>query len=123
MEMLTQGRGVLSKLTIPEGLTSLQIVEKLREEDELVGDITEIPPEGSLLPDTYRFSKGMERRELLERMQGEMQRFLADRVGASPAEPARSPRPRKPSSSPPSSRRKRDAPTSAGASPPYSSTA
>lgn len=77
METLTQGRGVLSKLTIPEGMTSLQIVEKLREEAELVGDITEIPPEGSLLPDTYRFSKGMERRELLDRMQGEMQRVLA----------------------------------------------
>ncbi len=77
METLTQGRGVLSKITIPEGMTSLQIVEKLRGEDELVGDITDIPPEGSLLPDTYRFSKGMERRELLDRMQGEMQRFLA----------------------------------------------
>jgi UPF0755 protein len=77
MEMLTQGRGVLSKLTIPEGLTSLQIVEKLRAEDELVGGITDIPPEGTLLPDTYRFSKGMDRRELLDRMQGEMQRFLA----------------------------------------------
>jgi UPF0755 protein len=77
MEVLTQGRGVLSKVTIPEGMTSLQIVEKLRGEEELAGDLTEIPPEGSLLPDTYRFSKGMERRELLDRMQGEMQRFLA----------------------------------------------
>jgi UPF0755 protein len=77
METLTQGRGVLSKITIPEGLTSLQIVEKLREEDELTGDVTEIPPEGSLLPDTYRFSKGMERRELIARMQAEMQRVLA----------------------------------------------
>lgn len=76
METLTQGRGVLSKITVPEGLTSLQIVEKLRQEDELVGDITEIPPEGTLLPDTYRFSKGMDRRELLDRMQGEMQKFL-----------------------------------------------
>jgi len=77
MEILSQGRGVLSKITVPEGLTSLQIVERLRQEGELVGDITEIPPEGSLLPDTYRFSKGMDRRELIERMQGEMQRFLA----------------------------------------------
>src|SRR6185503_6322826 len=77
METLTQGRGVLSKITIPEGLTSMQIVEKLRGEDELVGDITEIPAEGSLLPDTYRFSKGMDRRELIERMQAEMQRVLA----------------------------------------------
>lgn len=77
METLTQGRGVLSKITIPEGLTSRQIIERLREEDELVGDITEVPPEGTLLPDTYRFSKGMERRELVERMQNEMQRFLS----------------------------------------------
>ena len=77
MELLSQGRGVLSKVTIPEGMTSLQIIERLRQEDELAGDITEIPPEGSLLPDTYRFSKGMERRELVERMQAAMQRLLA----------------------------------------------
>ncbi|HET6322590.1 MAG TPA: endolytic transglycosylase MltG [Hyphomicrobium sp.] len=77
METLALGRGVLSKITIPEGWTSLQIVQRLREEEELAGEIAEIPPEGSLLPDTYRYSKGMDRRELLERMQSEMQRFLA----------------------------------------------
>jgi UPF0755 protein len=77
LAILTQGRAILSKLTIPEGLTSLQIVERLRGEPELTGEITEIPPEGSLLPDTYRFSKGIDRQELLERMQVEMQRFLA----------------------------------------------
>jgi UPF0755 protein len=77
LAILTQGRSVLSKLTIPEGLTSLQIVERVRTEPDLAGEITAIPPEGSLLPDTYRFSKGMERNELLERMQAEMQRFLA----------------------------------------------
>jgi UPF0755 protein len=75
--MLSAGRGVLSKVTIPEGLTSMQIVERLRQEAELAGDVTDIPPEGSLLPDTYRFSKGMERHELLERMQNEMQKFLS----------------------------------------------
>lgn len=77
MEMLTQGRAILAKLTIPEGLTSLQIVERVRAEPDLVGDVTEIPPEGSLLPDTYRFSRGIERQELIKRMQAEMQRFLA----------------------------------------------
>ncbi len=77
LEILTRGRAILSKLTIPEGLTSLQIVERVRAEPDLVGEISEIPPEGSLLPDTYRFSKGIERKELLERMQAEMQRFLA----------------------------------------------
>ena len=75
--ILTQGHAILSKLTIPEGLTSLQIVERIRAEPELAGEVTDIPPEGSLLPDTYRFSKGMDRTELLERMKAEMQRFLA----------------------------------------------
>lgn len=77
LETLTRGRAILSKLTIPEGLTSLQIVERIREEPDLVGEVTEIPPEGSLLPDTYRFSKGMERAELIERMQVEMQHLVA----------------------------------------------
>jgi UPF0755 protein len=77
LEILTQGRALLTKLTIPEGLTSLQIVERLRGEPELTGEITEVPPEGSLLPDTYPYSKGIDRKELLERMQVEMQRFLA----------------------------------------------
>ena len=74
---LVQGKSILLKLTIPEGLTSKQIVERVRGEPDLDGEITDIPQEGSLLPDTYRFSKGMARQELLERMQVEMQRYLA----------------------------------------------
>ncbi len=77
LDILTKGRAILSKLTIPEGLTSLQIVERMRAEPDLAGEVTEIPTEGSLLADTYRFSKGIERQELLLRMQAEMQRFLA----------------------------------------------
>jgi len=77
LNTLVQGKSILSKLTIPEGLTSQQIVERVRAAPDLVGDITEIPPEGSLLPDTYRFSKGMARQELLERMKVDMQRYLA----------------------------------------------
>ena len=41
------------KLTVPEGLTSEQIVQRLRDNDVLVGDVKEIPREGSLMPDTY----------------------------------------------------------------------
>lgn len=78
LDTLVKGQSVLSKLTIPEGLTSKQIVERIRGQADLVGDITEIPPEGSLLPDTYSFSKGMTRQEVLERMKAEMQRYLAE---------------------------------------------
>jgi len=77
LDTLVQGKSVQSKLTIPEGLTSQQIVERIRGQADLVGDITEIPAEGSLLPDTYSFSKGMTRQEVLERMKVEMQRYLA----------------------------------------------
>ena len=74
---LVEGKSILSKITLPEGLTSAQIVERIRADDDLDGEISEIPPEGSLLPDTYRFSKGMKRQELIDRMRAEQERFLA----------------------------------------------
>ena len=77
LETLLEGKSVLVKLTIPEGLTSLQVVERIKADPNLTGEVTAVPPEGSLLPDTYRFSKGIPRQELIERMQAEQQRFLA----------------------------------------------
>jgi UPF0755 protein len=68
---------VLQKLTIPEGLTSHQIVERLKADASLSGDLAEVPAEGALLPETYRFSKGMARAEIIERMRTDQQRLLA----------------------------------------------
>lgn len=76
LEILAEGKSILYKLTIPEGLTSQQIVERVRADPNLSGEITEVPAEGTLLPDTYRFSKGMDRTELVERMKAEMTRFV-----------------------------------------------
>lgn len=73
---IVEGKSILSKITLPEGLTSAQIVEKLNADDNLTGEIKEIPAEGSLLPDTYRFSKGMDRQELINRMRAEQERAL-----------------------------------------------
>jgi UPF0755 protein len=77
IETLTEGKAVLLKITIPEGLTSQQVVERVRADTNLSGEIVEVPPEGSLLPDTYRYSKGMSRQDVIERMQAERDRFLA----------------------------------------------
>lgn len=77
LDTIISGRGILQKLTVPEGLTSRQIVERLRAEPGLSGDIADIPPEGSLLPDTYKFSRGASRQEIVDRMRGEHAKLLA----------------------------------------------
>jgi UPF0755 protein len=61
-------RVVMYKLTIPEGLTSEQIVERLRQDDVLTGDVKDVPREGSLMPDTYSFERGYTRQALLTAM-------------------------------------------------------
>ncbi len=76
LDTLVEGKSILYSIPIPEGLTSYQIVERLKSHPDLVGDILEIPPEGSLLPDTYRFARGTSREELIRRMQGEQKKFL-----------------------------------------------
>lgn len=76
LDTLVEGRSLLHSVAIPEGLTSYQAVERLKANPDLVGDILEIPTEGSLLPDTYRFAKGTSRQELILRMQGEQKKFL-----------------------------------------------
>lgn len=88
IDTLVSGKQVLHGITIPEGLTSLQAVERLRDNDVLVGDIKNIPPEGSLMPDTYKFSRGTSRDQLIKTMQQESHRVIADvwshRSGDSP---------------------------------------
>ena len=52
IDTLVQGKAILHALTIPEGLTSEQIVGRLKENDILTGEVNEMPREGTLLPDT-----------------------------------------------------------------------
>jgi UPF0755 protein len=76
MDLLVTGKAILHSITIPEGLTSKQIVDRLRADDTLLGTIDAIPPEGSLLPETYKFSRGTTRAQIIEQMQGAHQRAL-----------------------------------------------
>lgn len=78
IDIITSGRSVEHTITVPEGLTSEQIVERLKENDLLVGEIAQIPAEGSLLPDTYKINRGTPREALLARMQREQRRVLQD---------------------------------------------
>ncbi len=78
LDTLVEGRAILQKFTVPEGLTSLQIVERLRADQNLTGDIVQVPPEGMILPNTYRFSRGLSRQEILDRMLADHQKLIAD---------------------------------------------
>ena len=81
IDTLISGREILHSISIPEGLTSEQILQRLRENDLLTGDVREIPKEGSLLPDTYRVARGMPRSDLIRKMQEDQKRVL-DQVWA-----------------------------------------
>lgn len=76
LDTLVEGRAILHKVSVPEGTTSYQVVELLNGEPLLKGSISDVPAEGTLLPDTYRFSRGTDRQELLDRMAAEQTKFL-----------------------------------------------
>src|SRR5262249_50670888 len=75
---LTEGKVVLHTISIPEGLTSEQIVQRLLDSDVLTGTIHEMPVEGALLPDTYKVPRGMARDDLLKLMKQKRERLVQD---------------------------------------------
>ncbi|QBR72842.1 endolytic transglycosylase MltG [Beijerinckiaceae bacterium] len=76
IDTLVNGKQVLHAITIPEGLTSEQIVERLRESDVLQGDLADLPKEGSLLPETYKVARGTLRADLVKKMQDDQKRVV-----------------------------------------------
>jgi UPF0755 protein len=77
VHILHMGKAVQYKVTIPEGLTAKEIVTRLNITPHLTGRINTIPAEGSLLPDTYFYTKGDDRALIIQRMQQKMQDVLA----------------------------------------------
>ena len=75
---IVEGKVVQHAFTIPEGLTSEQIVARLLENDILTGQIKELPREGTLLPETYKFPRGTTRDQVIQRMQQAQRRVLAE---------------------------------------------
>lgn len=73
-----QSGDVIRRLvTIPEGMPSAMVFDRLMAEDLLTGEI-EVPPEGSVLPDSYDFKRGESRQAVLDRMQTAMSKYLTE---------------------------------------------
>lgn len=77
LDILQHGRPLRRLITIPEGMPSILVWEKLKAEPLLAGDIA-VPAEGSVLPDSYDFRRGEPRAAVLGRMQKAMRDYLAE---------------------------------------------
>ena len=77
LDTLQHGDVIRRFVTIPEGMPSILVYETLLAEDLLTGNIP-VPPEGSILPDTYDFERGEDRGAVLSRMQDAMTNYLAE---------------------------------------------
>jgi UPF0755 protein len=78
VETIIEGKVVQHLFTIPEGLTSEQIVARLLENPALSGPIKEIPREGTLLPEGYRFVRGAPREQIIHRMEQANRRIVEE---------------------------------------------
>lgn len=75
---MVEGKVVQHAVTIPEGLTSEQIVARLSDNDIFSGEVREVPREGTLLPETYKFPRGTTRDHVIQRMQQAQKRVVAE---------------------------------------------
>ena len=68
MEKIRIGDVVIHRITIPEGLTSQQAAQLIDAAPALEGKLQSVPAEGSLLPETYEYTYGYMRENLVQRM-------------------------------------------------------
>ena len=73
---LTEGVPVLYGVTVPEGFTSWQVIERINGDSHLIGEISNMPPEGSILPNTYSYIPGDTRQSVLDKMQAAQKKAL-----------------------------------------------
>lgn len=83
--ILAEGRSIVHRITVAEGLTSEAVAALVNADPVLAGDPVPVPAEGTLLPETYFFHRGMTRAEMMARM-ARAQQELLDRLW-----PARAP--------------------------------
>jgi UPF0755 protein len=76
LDILVSGKSIQYKITFAEGLTSWEFVQIINKNDLLTGEVTEVPSEGTLAPDTYFVAKGTKRSDVVARMAASQVRIL-----------------------------------------------
>ncbi len=72
LDILIDGKAVNRFVTVPEGVTVKNVIARLNSADGLTGEVTTIPAEGTLLPNTYSYALNEPRQRVIERMQAAM---------------------------------------------------
>jgi UPF0755 protein len=75
---LTEGNPIRYAVTIPEGRTAWDVIQRLNADTNLVGEISTLPAEGSILPGSYDYVPGETRQSVLDKMQQAMETALAE---------------------------------------------
>jgi UPF0755 protein len=75
LDILQHGEPIRRLVTIPEGMPSILVYERLMAEPLLTGSVS-VPAEGSVLPESYDFERGEPRATVLARMQAAMAKTL-----------------------------------------------
>jgi len=75
LAILQSGKTIPLLITIPEGMPSILVQERLMANPDLTGEVA-VPEEGSVLPDSYGYERGESRVAVLARMQAAMTRFI-----------------------------------------------
>jgi UPF0755 protein len=77
LELLQSGKTFQRFVVVPPGMPSILVHERLMATDLLTG-AAPIPAEGSILPDSYAYTRGESRAAVLKRMQDAMSKTLAE---------------------------------------------
>lgn len=79
VELMESGKSILYSVTLPEGLTVQQIFDRLRTDTVLEGELpAKMPDEGTLRPDTYKFTRGAKRAEIVAQMKAAQSKLVDD---------------------------------------------
>lgn len=77
MDILRSGKSVLYSLTLPEGITVQQALQRIADNEALTGDMpADVPAEGALIADTQRFTRGTTRQQVVDKMLADQKRLV-----------------------------------------------
>ena len=76
LDKVSSGKVVLHRLTLPEGLTTAQMLKLIENDNMLSGEITEPVKEGEMLPETYTFHKNASRNDVIRQAKSALQKAL-----------------------------------------------